>query len=115
MNLSWKGDNNEKYKINWKKALEFREELIKLCKKYNCEMSGNYLDNGDIDLTFYDKNNNKYEQYIMKNYDDNYNLYKENLENYGINSINSIMSKVILGSFNHESGTMTGLNNIKVY
>ena len=93
------------------KALKFRDELIKLCNKYKCEMSGNVLDNGDIDLSIYDKNNDIYEQYIMKNSDDKYNLYKED-DDY---NINCIMSKVIKQSFNGESREMAGLNNVKVY
>ena len=74
-------------------------------------MSGNVLDNGDIDLSIYDKNNDIYEQYIMKNSDDKYNLYKED-DDY---NINCIMSKVIKQSFNGESREMAGLNNVKVY
>jgi hypothetical protein len=94
------------------KALEFREELIKLCNKYKCEISGSNFDNGDIDLLIYDKSNNTYKQYIMQDYDNKYNLYEEDLDNC---CMTSVMSKVILESFNRESREMAGLNNVKVY
>lgn len=93
------------------RALKFREELIKLCHKYKCEMSGNGLDNGDIDLLIHDKNNNTYKQYIMKDNDNNYNLYEEDHDY----NMNCIMSKIIKQSFNGESRKMAGLNNVKVY
>ena len=91
-------------------ALKFREELIKLCKKYKCELSGSNRDNGNMNLEIYNKDTNWTSQYQMTDIYDKYNLYKEDDEYKQI----CVMDNIIRDAFNHESGQMAGLNNVKV-
>lgn len=92
------------------RALEFRDELIKLCQKYKCEISGTCRDSSDMNLEFYDKKNNLTSYYIMKGSYDNYSLYTEN-DDY---ELECVMDRIISKEFDRESGKMAGLNNIKV-
>lgn len=94
------------------KALQFRDELIRLCKKYNCSIFGISEDdgNGNMYLGVYDKKTGEEIYYIMKDHYNNYSLEIEDDEY----KTEPLMDIVILNSFNRESGEMAGLNNIKV-
>jgi ribosomal protein L31 len=92
------------------KALQFREDLIKLCKKYNCELSGSCKDDGNINLEICDKGNGWTSQYEIKDAYSNYLVYKED-KNY--NKV-CIMDESINNAFDRESSEMAGLNNVKV-
>ena len=86
------------------KVLKFREELIKLCEKYNCELSGESpQDEGDDDLCLHI--NNKY--YTMQDSESNYNILNSDY--------NFLIDEVIKEVFNRNSEEMAGLNNVKVY
>lgn len=85
-------------------VLKFREELIKLCEKYNCELSGESpQDEGDNDMCLCI--GDKY--YIMEDSYSNYNILDSDY--------NFLMDNIIKDTFNNDSGEMAGLNNIKVY
>jgi len=86
-------------------ALNFRDDLIKLLNKYDCEITGSCMDDGYMNLEFdFDFGN-----YIMKGKYNNYNIMKENSEKY-----ESIMDTYILSCFS-EPITMDGLSNVKVH
>lgn len=92
------------------KALQFRDELIKLCDKYRCNVSGSNYDDGTMTLEIYDKNNDWTSYYTIKDIYQNYNLYKEN-DDY---KMDCVMDAIINEEFDRNSGEMAGLNNIKV-
>lgn len=91
------------------KALKFRDELISLCKKYDCDITGSYRDDGNMSLQIFNKELNWSSYYIM-NPHDNYNLREEDED---FNLIH-IMDKYIMNEFDREPSEMAGLNNIKV-
>ena len=92
------------------KVLEFRDELIKLCKKYSCELRSLNRDDGTMNLEIHDRKNNWISQYIMEDEHENYNLYQEDDDYNEIYIMDSIINK----EFNKESGEMCGLNNAKI-
>ena len=87
------------------KALQFREKLLKLCKEYECEISGSCGDNGDINVWFRNGGD-----YIMTDFYDRHSIYKEN-EDY---ELINVMEEIIKQAFDRDSSEMAGLNNIKV-
>ena len=80
-------------------ALNFREDLIKLLKKYDCEISGSYMDDGYMSLEF----NSGFGNYFIQDKIDNYNIQNDNYEN--------VIDNYILNYFSEHSG----LNNVKVH
>lgn len=86
------------------KALEFREELLKLCKEYGCELSSLYTDRT---IGVYFRNNINY---IIDNFSNRYSMYKEN-EDY---ELINVMEEIIKQAFDRDGSEMAGLNNIKV-
>ncbi|QPW62101.1 hypothetical protein [Clostridium botulinum] len=89
------------------KALKFRDELIELLKKYKCSLSTTGKDDGNMVVEFYDKKLNQYNNYIMTDDGENYNLYVEN-------DSSCIMDMIIKDAFDRDCGEMCGLNNIQV-
>lgn len=85
------------------KALEFREELIKLCNKYNCKVGGNYNDcNDDYTIEFSDYDYNVKSEGVS--------IYKTDIND----KREYLIDKYILNMFRDEPTEMQGLNNVKV-
>lgn len=100
---------NKEFMENDIKALQFRDELIKLCKKYNCSMSGSNKDDGNIILEVLNRHLDFTNCYTMETYN-NYSLNCDT-EDY---ETEYIMDKYIKRQFDRESSEMGGLNNIKI-
>lgn len=89
-------------------AINFREELIKLLKKYDCEISGTHIDDGgNMNLSF---NSGGLNDYIVQGDSNKYNIIKVTLEEKWEN----VMDNYIVNCFSDNSNKMSGLNNIKV-
>lgn len=90
--------------INDIKVLEFREELIKLYKKYDCNICGSYNDfNDDFIIEF---NNGK--NYVVKA--KGISLYTNNINE----EREYVIDKYVKSMFGSEIRDMMGLNNVKV-
>lgn len=87
-------------------ALNFREDLIKLLEKYDCEISGTRIDDECINLEI----NFCFGSYIMQGSYNNYNITKKSGSKY-----ENIIDNYILKHFPEHSSTMRGLNNIKIH
>mgnify|MGYP001220132447 CR=1 FL=1 len=92
------------------KALQFREDLIKLLKKHDCEISGSHKDDGYMSLEF----NFDFGDYIMQGNYSNYNIVKVHCDDYR-EHWKDIMDTYILNCFSDYSRAMAGLNNVKVH
>lgn len=84
-------------------VLKFKDELIKLCEKYNCDISSTQFDDGSINISL------GYKNYIM-NDDDTKKIYYFDINE----KIQYPIDEIIKGIFDCDSHNLGGLNNIKV-